>query len=96
MFAHSLFETPCLCSTAPDPHSSLRFLLKQSEGIVTNEKEMNGMWFAVELLTFFTIGSRKTVGAQTKHVFARGEGEDRAAPIETDPTCRTKGRLHKQ
>lgn len=57
---------------------------------------MNGMWFAVELLTFFTIGSRKTVGAQTKHVFARGEGEDRAAPIETDPTCRTKGRLHKQ
>lgn len=96
MFAHSVFETRCLCSTVPDPHSSLRFLLKQSEGIVTNEKEMNGMWFAVELLTFFTIGSLKTVSAQTKHVFTRGQGEDGVAPIETDLTCRTKERLHKQ
>lgn len=96
MFAHSLCETRCLCSTVPGPHSRLRFLLKQSQGIVTYEKEMNGMWFGVALLTFFTTGSLKTVSTQTKHVFTRGQGEDGGAPIETDLTCRTKGRLHKQ
>lgn len=54
------------------------------------------MWFAVEPLTFFTVGSLETVSTQTKHVFTRGQGENGGAPIETDLTCRTKGRLHKQ
>lgn len=40
-FAHSLFETWCLCSTVPDPHSTVPFLLKQWETIVTMDSDIN-------------------------------------------------------
>lgn len=86
----------CLCSTVPLPHSSDSLLLKWQYdrwGRLENLKTISNVWFAVELLTCFTMCAFKAISAATEQVCTRNQRWDRGAAVETNLTYKIRQKL---